>query len=404
MSKPMSGVKVVEVAMWWFVPAAAAILSDWGAEVIKVEHPVSGDPQRGLMTGGLLPDAGGGFNFMAEQPNRGKRSIGIDIGKPNGRELLYKLVAEADVFVTSFLPDARRRLGIDVEDIRRVNPNIIFVRGSGQGAEGPDAEKGGYDAASFWSRGGLGASLTQPGATAPVFQRAAFGDSIGAMTLAGGVAAALFERERTGVAPVVDVSLFGTAMWVLAPDIIASAVMEGGIPSFARTEAPNPLVNTYQTSDGRWLTLLLLQPDRYWEDFCGRVGRTDLLTDERFSDGMNRFMNRAELVAILDEAFGSKTLAEWREILETHEGPWAPMQTAAEVLADPQAAANGYLSKLDPTGANPAVLVANPVQFDGEHVQLTSAPQHGQHTEEVLLELGLTWDDLIKFKEEGAIL
>lgn len=403
MGKPMRGVRVVEVAQWWFVPAAAAILADWGAEVVKVEHPESGDPQRGLMTGGLLP-GGGGFNFMAEQPNRGKRSVGIDIAKPEGRVLLYKLVADADVFITSFLPDARRRLGIDVDDIRAVNPRIVYVRGSGQGVEGPDAHKGGYDAASFWSRGGLGHALTPSDAPAPVFQRAAFGDSIGAMTLAGGVAAALFERERTGEVPIVDVSLLGTAMWVLAPDIIASGVIPGGIPSFARTEAPNPLVNTYQTSDGRWLTLLLLQPDRYWADFCSRVGRPELVDDERFVDGMTRFMNRAELVAILDDVFGARTLAEWREVLATHEGPWAPMQTPEEVANDPQARANGYVAEVTTDDGSPAMLVVNPVQFDGEHVELQRAPEHGQHTEEVLLELGLTWDDLVRCKDQGAVL
>lgn len=403
MSKPMAGIRVVEVAQWWFVPAATAILADWGAEIVKVEHPVSGDPQRGLMTGGLLPGSGG-FNFMAEQPNRGKRSVGIDIGTEAGHALLMKLVEQADVFITSFLPEARRRLRIDVDDIRACNPSVVYVRGSGQGANGPDAEKGGYDAASFWSRGGLGHALTPPGAAAPVFQRAAFGDSIGAMTLAGGVAAALFQRERQGEAPVVDVSLLGTAMWVLAPDIIASAILPGGIPSFARTEAPNPLVNTYRTGDGRWLTLLLLQPDRYWLDFCERIGRPELVGDERFADAMNRFLNRAELVAILDEVFASKSLAEWREVLEGHEGPWAPMQTAEEVLRDPQALANGYVAEVSTDDGTSAPLVVNPVQFDGEQVKLDRAPEHGQHTEEVLLELGVSWDDLAAYKEQGAVL
>src|SRR6185295_17087296 len=172
----MHGVRVVEVAQWWFVPAAGAILADWGADVIKVEHPIQGDPQRGLVTSGLMP-ATGGVNFMVEQPNRGKRSVGIDLGHPRGRALLDKLVEDADVFLTNFLPPARRRLGIDVDDIRRVNPRIIYVRGHGQGARGPDAEKGGYDAASFWCRGGIANALTPTGAAAPIMQRAAFGAS-----------------------------------------------------------------------------------------------------------------------------------------------------------------------------------------------------------------------------------
>ena len=147
MAKVLEGIRVLEVAQWWFVPSAAAVLSDWGADVIKVEHPVTGDPQRGLITSGLLPK--GSFNFMWEQPNRGKRSIGIDLSTPDGLEILYKLVEKSDVFLTSFLPPARQRLRIDVEHIRARNPDIVYVRGSGQGVRGPDAEKGGYDGASF---------------------------------------------------------------------------------------------------------------------------------------------------------------------------------------------------------------------------------------------------------------
>src|SRR5947199_64029 len=221
MSGVLHGVRVVEVAQWWFVPAAGAVLADWGADVIKIEHPTSGDPQRGLVTSGLVPPTGG-VNFMVEQPNRGKRSVGLDLGRPAGRDLLYRLVETADVFLTNFLPAARRRLAIEVDDIRRANPKIIYVRGHGQGARGPERERGGYDAASFWCRGGIANALTPPGAGAPVMQRAAFGDSAGGMTVAGGVAAALFHRERTGEPAVVDVSLLGTAMWIMAPDIIAT--------------------------------------------------------------------------------------------------------------------------------------------------------------------------------------
>src|SRR5581483_11865147 len=160
----------------------------------------------------------------------------------------------------------RRRLAIDVEDIRRVNPKIVYVRGHGHGARGPDVEKGGYDAASFWCRGGIANALTPSSAAAPVMQRAAFGDSIGAVTLAGGVAAALFRRERTGEAPLVDVSLLGTAAWVMAPDVVASRLLGFDLPAGDRTQAPNPIVNSYRTKDGRWLFLNMLQPDRYWPD------------------------------------------------------------------------------------------------------------------------------------------
>jgi crotonobetainyl-CoA:carnitine CoA-transferase CaiB-like acyl-CoA transferase len=183
MQQVLAGIRVVEVAQWWFVPAAGAVLADWGAEVVKVEHPETGDPMRGLISSGLMPGAGQ-VNFMVEQPNRGKRGIGIDLAKPQGLELLYKLVATADVFLTSFLPAARRKLKIDADDIRKVNPRIIYARGHGQGARGPDAERGGYDAASFWCRGSICDALTPASAETPVMQRAAFGDSTGGLALA----------------------------------------------------------------------------------------------------------------------------------------------------------------------------------------------------------------------------
>jgi crotonobetainyl-CoA:carnitine CoA-transferase CaiB-like acyl-CoA transferase len=402
MEQVLSGVRIVEVAQWWFVPSAGAVLADWGADVIKIEHPVTGDPQRGLVTSGFFPDTGG-VNFMMEQSNRGKRSVGIDLANPQGRQALLRLVETADVFLTNFLPQARRKLRIEVEDIRAVNPKIVYVRGHGQGARGPDAEKGGYDAASFWSRGGIAHALTPPGAAAPIMQRAAFGDSAGGMTVAGGIAAALFRRERTGLPAVIDVSLLGTAMWILAPDIVMTRLTDQEMPVFKRTQAPNPIVNSYRTKDGRWLFLNMLQPDKFWADLCRHLGRDDLIADARFESGMARFVNRQECVAELERAFASRTLAEWRAALASVEGVWAPMQSAREVSDDPQALANGYLPVVDRGDGTTFTLVASPVQFDETSPGLRPAPDCGQHTEEVLLSLGLTWEQLAALKESGAI-
>ena len=179
MQDVLQGIKIVEVAAWTFVPISGAVLSEWGADVIKIEHPVSGDPQRGLVTSGLVPGGGDGVNFMFEIPNRGKRSVGLDISTEDGRELLYKLVETADVFVTSFLPELRKRLGIDVDQIRARNPNIIYVRGSGQGARGPEKDRGGFDGASFWARAGLAMTFKDPAVEWPVDQRPGFGDVLG---------------------------------------------------------------------------------------------------------------------------------------------------------------------------------------------------------------------------------
>ena len=402
MDRVLHGIRVIEVAQWWFVPAAGAVLADWGADVIKIEHPISGDPQRGLVTSGLIP-ATGGINFMVEQSNRGKRSVGIDLAHPRGLELLHRLVVTADVFLTNFLPAARRRLRIDLDDIRRVNPRVIYARGHGQGSRGPERERGGYDAASFWCRGGIANALTPSTAAAPVMQRAAFGDSTGAMTIAGGIAAALFRRERTGQPSVVDISLLGTAMWVLAPDIVASKLLGIDLPASDRTQAPNPIVNSYRTRDGRWLFLNMLQPDRYWADLCTRLGHPELIGDPRFADGKVRFENRVDCIKRLDAIFAEHTLSEWCERLAAAEGVWAPLQSARELNDDVQAIANGYLPAVDRGDGTSFTLVASPVEFDEQPVGLGPAPELGQHTEEVLRSLGLTWDELAACKETGAI-
>jgi len=405
-SEILQGVRVLEVAAWTFVPAAGAVLADWGADVIKVEHPVSGDPQRGLITSGLLPGGAGGVNFMIEQPNRGKRSVAINLRTDAGRELLYKLAANSDVFLTNFLPDAREKLKIDVDDIRAHNPAIVYVRGTGQGVKGPDARKGGYDGASFWARGGIASALTPAGLPYPVGQRPAFGDLAGGVTIAGAICAALLRRERTGVTSVVDVSLLGMAMWMLSPDVVASKLygisLGGG--GFSRKKSPNPIVGTYKTKDERFIALIMLESDRYWADFCRHIGRPDLIDDPRFVDAAARFANGEECVTILDEVFASRTFEEWKEALATAEGVWAPVQTARELHDDPQAVVNGYLREVDPGTGKTFTLVANPVQFDETPPDLRPAPEHGQHTEEVLLELGLSWEDIAGLKESEAIL
>jgi crotonobetainyl-CoA:carnitine CoA-transferase CaiB-like acyl-CoA transferase len=406
MQGALDGIRVLEVAQWWFVPAAGAVLRDWGADVVKIEHPATGDAQRGLAAVGFKSTEGN-VDFMMQQSNRGKRSVGIDLATEAGRELLYRLAEGSDVFLTNFLPPARQRLAIDVEHIRARNPRIVYVRGSGQGPAGPDRDKGGYDATAFWSRGGIAHALTPPELGHPVMQRAAFGDSIGAMTIAGGVAAALLQRERTGVAPVVDVSLLATAMWVMAPDVVASKLVAkggGGIPRFGRTSAPNPAGNSYRTKDDRWLLMMMLQSDKHWADFCAHVDRPDMVDDPRYRDAGARFQNREACIAELDAVFARRTLAEWREKLATMEGPWAPMQSAEELHDDPQTLANGYLREVDGGEKGRFRLVASPVEFDETQPELGPSPEHGQHTEEVLLELGLSWEEIAQHKQSGAIL
>jgi crotonobetainyl-CoA:carnitine CoA-transferase CaiB-like acyl-CoA transferase len=401
MTQILQGIRVLEVAQWWFVPSAGAALRDWGAEIIKVEHPEEGDPQRGLMTSGMVP-GGTGVNFMMEQPNRGKKSITLNLKSPDGVELLYKLAETCDVFLTSFLPDLRQRLGIDVEHIRARNPNIIYVRGSGQGVRGPEINKAGYDGTSYWCRSGMAYAMTRKDAESPAGQRPAFGDGVGGLTIAGGIAGALFHRERTGEATTVDVSLLATAMWQLSPDIDMSPVAETFLAG-GRGAPANPLVNNYKTGDDRWLQLIMLQADRDWPDFCEHIDRTDLIEDPRFASMQLRRENATDCVRVLDEVFAKRPLAEWRERFQTLRGAWTPVQTPREVHADPQVIANDFLGEVTAADGSSFKLVANPVQYDEEPYALEPAPEHGQNTEEVLLDLGLSWDDIAAHRESKAI-
>jgi crotonobetainyl-CoA:carnitine CoA-transferase CaiB-like acyl-CoA transferase len=403
---PMEGVRVVELAAWTFVPAAGAILADWGADVIKVEHPETGDPQRGLVSMGVIPGAGGNsaFNFLIEQPNRGKRSIGIDVATPEGLELLYQLVETADVFLTNLLPESTERLKVDVESIRARNPKIIYTRGHGQGVRGEEANRGAFDAAAYFARAGIADAMMTADAEYPPSQRAAFGDVMGGLTIATGISAALFKRERTGKPSIVDISLLGVGMWNLSFDILLTRALGFPMPKGNRAMAPNPLTNVYKTSDGRFLIIVFLQADRHWPELCEALERPELLHDPRFENATVRAENKQACVDELDKTFGAQTLDHWKERLAGIEGVWAPLQTSWEVFEDPQAIANGYVPDVDAGDGSSFKLIANPVQFDEQPAELTRAPEHGQHTEEILLELGYDWDKIIALKEKSAIL
>ena len=366
----LEGVKVLEVSAWAFVPSAGAVLADWGAEVLKVEPP-TGDPMRGLVTGGMVSD---GPTFTWEIWNRGKRSIALDLTEATARDIVLDLAAEADVFLTSYLPATRAKLGLDLADVQARNPNIVFACGTGFGAHGEEAGKGGYDAISFWARGGIAAGCTPADYHRPVAQPSgAFGDSISGMALAGGIAGALLRRERTGRGAVVDVSLLGTAMWSTQMSIVGAAAM--GItapppPPEPDGEAPPPafifnaLVNNYRTSDGRWLALCMLQFEQYVLGVLEAIGRPDLAEDPRFATPEDRQANQAELVRELEAVFATQDLAHWRAALATQPGQWDVVTHPTELAADPQALANGYVQPVGYPGGASLPLVSSPVQFD----------------------------------------
>jgi crotonobetainyl-CoA:carnitine CoA-transferase CaiB-like acyl-CoA transferase len=399
--KPLEGIRVLEVAMYGFVPSAGAVLTEWGAEVVKVEHAVTGDPQRGLrQTGTFRVDEDP--NPHIAHANRGKRSIGLDIGRDGGKEVLHDLVRRSDVFLTSFLPAARRKFGIDVDDIRALNENIVYARGSAFGARGPEAEKGGYDMTAFWARAGTATAITPAGTEGMVPPPGpAYGDTISGTNLAGGIAAALLCRERTGQAPVVDVSLLGSGMWALGHAIALSARLEkaweGTTPS-AHGSPANPLTGLYRTADGRYLSFVMLQPAKFWADTVRHLGRPELADDPRFATAEDIAAHTAEGVKLLREAVAARPLAEWRGRLATLAGPWAPVQDTLQVLDDPQVRANGYLAD-----AGDLQLVASPVQFGEEPPATRASPEFAAQTEEILTGLGYDWDRILALKAAGDV-
>ncbi|HEX7871750.1 MAG TPA: CoA transferase [Sphingobium sp.] len=403
MARPLEGIKVVEVAMWAFVPAAGGILSDLGADVIKVEPP-TGDPIRGLQTG--MSSGSQAFDFSWENYNRGKRSITLDLKMAAGLDVLYRLLTDADVFLTNLLPPARAKMGIDAETIRAAFPDLIYAVGSGVGQHGPEAHRGGFDAITFWARGGVASSISDEDADYPVGPPGpAFGDTLSGAMLAGAISAAIAQRERTGHASEVDVSLLGTAMWSMQRAITQST--HDGMERLPRPKAGglpnNPLVNNYRTSDGRFLALCMLQAQRYWAPLMAVAGRPDLADDPRFIDNSARRENLAACVAELRALFGSKTLAEWREILARQDGQWDVVQHVGEIAQDCQVQANRYMQTAAHEDGRELAMVSVPMQFDGASLPVRLAPDLGADSDAILSSLGYDEDGIIDLKVQGVV-
>jgi len=402
-SDVLEGIRVVELAMFAFGPACAAVLGDWGADVIKIAHPTFADPMRGQPVAGL-PQRDDDLAFMWEQLNRNKRSVTLDVATAAGRAVLDQLLATADVFVTNLLPDSRARLRVDVDDVCPANPRLIYARATGQGERGPERERGAFDHTAFWCRSGIGHAASLTADEFQVLIAPALGDLTSSLALAGGVAAALFRRERTGVGGVVDASLLSTGMWMLSSAIVASKLY--GIDSLPRQrhrEAGMPLIAAYQTADQREVYIAAVRTDLDFRNLCKCLGHEELADDDRFSSPALRTTNNIALIAALDAIFGAHPLSHWTVQFQNLPTPWAIAQTAREVHDDEQVLANGYLSTVLAQGRTPLDLVASPVQFDELPAPLRPAPEHGAHTEEVLLELGYTWDDITTLRATGAI-
>ncbi|HEX5480702.1 MAG TPA: CoA transferase [Dehalococcoidia bacterium] len=398
MDGPLAGIRVLEVANWLAAPAGCALLADFGADVIKVEPP-NGDPYRGYRAG---PDGRRTANVAFAADNRGKRAITLSLDQPGARDVLYRLVTDADVFVTNLLPRRRERYGLTYDALTQHRPDLIFVSVTGYGSDGPDRDRAGYDYAAFWARTGIMGLFGEPG-TPPPPQRPGMGDHTTAMLIAGSVAMALLDRHRTGNGQTLDISLHNTGLWVLASDV--NAALRGNEPArVARSTVPNPLWNNYRTKDGRWIMLVMLVSDMYWPQFCRAIEREELEHDPRFARFDNRSENREELIAMLDELFAERTLEEWAPALDAHSLIWAPAKTLEEVIADPQTRARGAFTTIEHPDAGDIEIVDTPVKFGRSTVGARgAAPELGQHTEQVLIDSGYGWDEITALRDAGTI-
>lgn len=390
--RPLDGIRVIELAQWVAAPSAAGTLADWGADVIKVEAP-TGDPQRSLFAAVGIDKQIPNPSFA--QDNRGKRSVVLDVRSDDGRHAFESMLASADVFVTNLRADALDRLDLSPADVADRHPKLVVASLTGYGPVGPARDVPGYDIGAFVSRTGLGRT-NAPEALPPVNLKSAIGDHMTGITTVSAIMAALFQRERTGCGMVVETSLFQTGLYGVSWDLSTQATFGRLSRMKPRESYDQPLVNSYRAGDGRWFYLIGLEMMRHFPGVCRAIGQPGLVDDERFATGGAVREHKEDLIQILDDAFASHALEHWAERFEANDVWWAPCQTMAEVVDDPQVEAldvlvdtvdHSFTGEL-PNG--PIRTVATPARFDGQVFQpRRPVPALGEHTDEVLRELGL---------------
>ena len=396
-----AGLKVIDCASYIAGPAAATILSDFGADVIKVEPTGIGDPYRYLYR--IEGNPASQKNYYWQLTSRNKRSLAVNLKTTAGVEIISKLIKEADVFIINFPPHVRKALGLTYEDVSRINDKIIYADLTGYGEKGPEADKPGFDETAYWARGGS-IDFARMVGTPPAFSIGGSGDHPAASILYGGIVTALYRREKTGKGGHVTTSLLGSGAWAVGAWL--QAALDGATPARVqdRTNPINALINTYQTQDDRWLMLCFVAEDKEWPGLVQTINDPALLTDARFTDGKARRQHSKELTKILDDAFATQPLSYWREALDKLRLTFSVVQTLDELASDQQLILNDNIREIKDGAGTKSFTVDSPVYIqDEEKVQPGIAPALGEHSFEILSELGYGANEIDALTRGGII-
>jgi len=403
MPMPLEGIRVIDWTIWQQGPVASVMLGDLGADVIKIEERVGGDPGRGILKAQGL-DLRDRPNFYFEANNRNKRSLTVDLKKPEGVAIVQRLAERADVFVQNFRKGVAGRLGLDAATLRARNPRLVYASASGYGPEGPESGAPSFDYLGL-ARSGIMYSCGEPD-DEPLAIAGGIADQMGAIMLAYGVVTALLARERTGRGQEVDASHLGSMAWLQGLGLSARLMLGRALPRQPRRFATNPLWNHYRCGDDRWLALSMLQPDRYWEPFCAVLEIPEAAADPRFKTMLDRMMNAGECIALLDEVFARRPRAEWlRRLASGGDFIYSIINSVDDLPDDPQMQANGYVTAFEHPAFGPTQVVGLPVRLSETPGSIRlPAPEFGQHTEEILTEvLGYSWEEIGRLREEEVI-